>query len=410
MQQQDPIDTTPEKTLLKDETAVAPAEVEIPQRMSEQTETAERVAQETPPCTPVRVKIQEAKLDEEGKKLLPCLSRGNSTCGKIIGPGSPSTPVNYTKHAAIIPLSDDSYRESIYEEKVIKEAPECTWSKLDPHSMPVRAPPNYAQNKIKKPSLPAIYDCFQFESYMHPQEIMDLADGTRWLPTKAELEAARDFPARLVIACILPTATPSWGIINKIKSKGKGITLIFAGKLSDKSIKIIKDNSEGKAQLPNSYKLFKEWTTKIPHKDWVIRSKVCSRILNPIDGKLGVIAQTTLNAFFGKPMLLRDCQKCYVTENGICIVEVKGYDFSYIARKTLDSMLTRVPSLIYDFGFLIEGTTDDQLPEQVLISARVNKCPFEMAGIWETAKEKKTKKKSFLSRGKKKADKKAQKN
>jgi len=392
MQQQDPIVATPEKTLLKDELAV---------------EQSAEVVVQTPPCTPVRVK--EAKLTEEGKKLLPCLSRGSSTCGKIIGPASPSTPpIKYKKHAAIIPLSDDSYRESIYEELVIPEAPPCTWSKLDPHSMPVRAPPNYAQNKIKKPSLPAIYDCIQFESYMHPQEIKDLADGTRWLPSKAELEAARDFPARLVIACILPTATPSWGIINKIKSKGKGITLIFAGKLSDASIKIIKDNAEGKAQLPNSYKLFKEWTTKIPHKDWVIRSKVCSRILNPIDGKLGVIAQTTLNAFFGKPMLLRDCQKCYVTDNGICIVEVKGYDFSYIARKTLDSMLTRVPSLIYDFGFLIEGTTDDQLPEQVLISARVNKCPFEMAGIWET-KDKKSKKKSFLSRGRKKADKKAKK-
>eukprot|EP00495_Collosphaeridae_sp_1-RS-2012_P004308 TRINITY_DN35_c0_g1_i5.p3 TRINITY_DN35_c0_g1~~TRINITY_DN35_c0_g1_i5.p3 ORF type:complete len:72 (-),score=39.64 TRINITY_DN35_c0_g1_i5:2-217(-) len=55
-------------------------------------------------------------------------------------------------------------------------------------------------------------------------------------------------------------------------------------------------------------------------------------------------------------------------------------------------MLQMVPNLIYDFGFLIEGYTDDQLPEQVLISARVNKCPFEMAGIWEKPKDKKKKK------------------
>merc|ERR550534_2861745 len=80
------------------------------------------------------------------------------------------------------------------------------------------------------------------------------------------------------------------------------------------------------------------------------------------------------------------------TSNKICIVEVKGYDFSYIARKTLDSMLQMVPNLIYDFGFLIEGYTDDQLPEQVLISARVNKCPFEMAGIWEKPKIRKRRK------------------
>jgi len=386
--QQERINATP-KTLLTDETEVA--------------QSAEVQGEETPPCTPMRVRIKEAKLDEEGKKLLPCLSRGSSNC--VLGQASPSTPLNYKKHAAIIPLSDDSYRESINEEHVLQETQPCTWSKLDPKSMPVRAPPNYQLNKLKKPSLPAIYDCCQFESYMHPQEIMNLAKSNRWQPTKAELEAARDFPARLVIACILPTATPSWGIINKIKSKGKGITLIFSGKLSDQSIKIIKDHSEGKAQLPNSYKLFKQWTSNIPQKDWVIRSKVCSRILNPIEGKLGVIAQTTLNAFFGKPMLLRDCQKSYVTDDGVCMVEVKGYDFSYIARKTLDSMLLRVPNLIYDFGFLIEGTTDDQLPEQVLIAARVNKCPFEMAGIWETPKDKKKKKKW----GRKKADKKAKK-
>jgi len=385
-----------------------PVKKNLPQD-SLSTEPTGLLINETPPCTPMREKIKEAKINEEGMKLLPRLSRGSSSCGKLLGPASPCTPINYRKHAAKIPLSDDSYRETINEEKVIPEAPPCTWSKLDPISMPVRAPPNYTTNKIKKPSLPAIYDCTEFESYMHPQEIRDLADGTRWLPTKAELEAAGDFPARVVIACILPTASPSWGILSKIKSKGKGITLIFAGRLSQNSIKIIKDHSEGKIELPNSYKLFKTWASKVPAREWMIRSKVCSRILNPIEGKLGVIAQTTLNAFFGKPMLLRDCQKCYVTENKICIVEVKGYDFSYIARKTLDSMLPTVPNLIYDFGFLIEGTTDDQLPEQVLISARVNKCPFEMAGIWETAKEKKKRESrfSYLSR-KKKSNKKAE--
>jgi len=378
---------------------------------------------EPPPCTPLTVKRKEEKLsassnsptpdtkdasngwNEEGQKLLPTLSRGSSVCGRIVGPGSPKTPTNnYRKHAAVIPLSDDSYRESINEEVVITEAPPCTWSKLDPKSLEVRAPPNYSTNKIKKPSLPAIYDCVQFESYMHANEIRDLADGTRWLPTKEEMQDARDFPARLVIACILPTASPSWGIINKIKSKGKGISLIFTGKLSQNSIKIIKDNAEGKAELPNSFKLFKKWTSKIPDKAWMLRSKVCSRILNPIDGKLGVIAQTTLNAFFGKPMLLKECQKCYVTSNKICIVEVKGYDFSYIARKTLDSMLQMVPNLIYDFGFLIEGYADDQLPEQVLIAARVNKCPFEMAGIWDKPKEKKKKKSSWRRKSSKKAD------
>lgn len=364
--------------------------------------SSRNIIKATPPCTPMTIKRKEEKLNEEGMKLLPTLSRGSSSCGRVVGPGSPSTPTNYKKHAAVIPLSDDSYRESINEESVVREAPPCTWSKLNPKSMPVRAPPNYTTNRIKKPSLQAIYDCMQFESYMHPKEIQDLADGSRWLPTKQEMQDARDFPARLVIACILPTAAPSWGIINKIKSKGKGISLIFIGKLSDSSIKIIKDNAEGKAELPNSYKLFKTWASKIPDQEWMLRSKVCSRILNPTDGKLGVIAKSTLNAFFGKPMLLKECQNCYVTSNKICIVEVKGYDFSYIARKTLDSMLQMVPSLIYDFGFLIEGYTDDQLPEQVLISARVNKCPFEMAGIWETIKDKKEKR-----RWRKKSSKKA---
>jgi len=367
-------------------------------------ESSGNVIEETPPCTPLTVKRKEEKLNEEGQKLLPTLSRGSSVCGRIIGPGSPTTPINYRKHAAVIPLSDDSYRESINEEDVLSESQPCTWSKLNPKSMPVRAPPNYTTNKIKKGSLPAIYDCVQFESYMHPNEIRDLADGTRWLPTKEEMEDARDFPARLVIACILPTVSPTLGIINKIKSKGKGISLIFTGKLSQNSIQIIKDNAEGKAELPNSYKLFKKWTSKIPDKDWMLRSKVCSRILNPIDGNLGMIAQTTLSAFFGKPMLLKECQKCYVTSNKICIVEVKGYDFSYIARKTLDSMLPMVPNLIYDFGFLIEGYTDDQLPEQVLITARVNKCPFEMAGFWGNPNEKKKEKRSWGRKSKKKAD------
>jgi hypothetical protein len=50
---------------------------------------------------------------------------------------------------------------------------------------------------------------------------------------------------------------------------------------------------------------------------------------------------------------------------------VDAHEFNYVARKGLIGVSEHFPNMIVDFGFVLEGQEDVELPERILGSVRL---------------------------------------
>ena len=53
-----------------------------------------------------------------------------------------------------------------------------------------------------------------------------------------------------------------------------------------------------------------------------------------------------------------------------CDVDIHSY--VYPARKTFHSLIPEIPKIVVDLGIVVEAREDDELPEQMLASARLS--------------------------------------
>lgn len=53
-----------------------------------------------------------------------------------------------------------------------------------------------------------------------------------------------------------------------------------------------------------------------------------------------------------------------------CDVDIHLY--VYPARKTFNNMLPEIPRIVIDIGLVVEAKSDDEMPEQMLASARLS--------------------------------------
>ena len=63
----------------------------------------------------------------------------------------------------------------------------------------------------------------------------------------------------------------------------------------------------------------------------------------------------------------------------------------YLAKQGLGYLLASLDKCDLDIGFVIEGITDDELPETLLGSARLTKLKLDDCFSWPSQKEKKSK-------------------
>lgn len=97
-----------------------------------------------------------------------------------------------------------------------------------------------------------------------------------------------------------------------------------------------------------------------------------------LDSKLGNPQRGLLKSYNGQPILTRPQHRFY-SGDGYFEVDVDAHEFNYLARKGLSGVTDHMCHMIVDFGFVVEGHSDDELPETIIGCVRLSKLDLKDA-------------------------------
>lgn len=92
------------------------------------------------------------------------------------------------------------------------------------------------------------------------------------------------------------------------------------------------------------------------------------------------MANKLVHQYNGTPFLIRTTSTFYHGErNKYFEIDIDVHRFSYPARVGLSGIRERLRNVVIDVAWLVEGQTDEELPEQVASSCRLYRLDFDAA-------------------------------
>jgi len=263
------------------------------------------------------------------------------------------------------------------EEQVLRDCVPGTWSNGEGASFNVRLGPNYKTTGIKAPSFGSIYDIFAFDGYKTSKK--KIKDITRFykIPSRPIVSGEYDIPPVLIINVLVPNYSPTF--VGKVSSDGEGYSMVFFAELNELSKTQI---SSG--QLTPALRLFQEFVRGGKSSKYGDRLKCIARILNTKEASksYGRVAKALVSKYNGTPFLARDSTSFKYVPGQYLSIDLDAHLFGKMAKKGLSKIKDYINKVVFDFGFVIEGRSDEENPEQILASIRVSKTGGENAKLF----------------------------
>ncbi|RLN53335.1 hypothetical protein BBJ29_000436 [Phytophthora kernoviae] len=109
------------------------------------------------------------------------------------------------------------------------------------------------------------------------------------------------------------------------------------------------------------------------------RFKVIAQVTNQDECGMTGMAKKLLVSHNATPVLTRPQHRIYHFRKGSTEVVVDVHAFSYIARRGIHLLIDKTSKLVIDVAFVIQGETEDELPEQVLGCCRLDHASVQKA-------------------------------
>eukprot|EP00455_Lapot_gusevi_P028449 TRINITY_DN3038_c0_g2_i2.p1 TRINITY_DN3038_c0_g2~~TRINITY_DN3038_c0_g2_i2.p1 ORF type:complete len:134 (+),score=27.72 TRINITY_DN3038_c0_g2_i2:151-552(+) len=106
--------------------------------------------------------------------------------------------------------------------------------------------------------------------------------------------------------------------------------------------------------------------------------KAITRVLNVQEARISSTAKPFVNKYNGTPFLTRPQHEFYLAPHYFEI-DIDVHKFSFMARSALGGVRDALDSVIFEFGFVVEASNDNELPEQILGAARLSKLDLDKA-------------------------------
>jgi len=254
------------------------------------------------------------------------------------------------------------------EKSALRTCTPGTWSNGDGTSFNVRLGPDYKTTGIKAPSHDSLYKIFAFDAYCTQKKKINRISQFYDMPSRPPVSEKYDIPPVLLINVLVPDYDPPlWGVG---PTDGKGYSMVFFGELSMSSRELLRAG-----KLTPALKLFQSFIQggkKGKHRDCL---KCIARIVNTAEAvsSYGRLTGMLVSQYNGTPFLARDSPSFFYVPGKYFEIDLDAHLFGKIARKGLGAVKDYIDKVIFDFGFVIEGRTDEENPEQILASIRVSK-------------------------------------
>eukprot|EP00937_MAST-01D_sp_MAST-1D-sp2_P005265 g5265.t1 len=256
-----------------------------------------------------------------------------------------------------------------------------TWSDIAASEYKVRMGPRYKKAGRKEPSLASFYEvvgaehvsrsCVFCTAQLPPdgQCVSHVAQQGLRLPSAPNPAECGLLPPLLVINFQLPYKAPlAKGDVNA----DRGGCFVYILRIKEATREQV---CAPRSQWSNALRLLVDWLQRAPTDAKVsAQFKMIAFALN--SKALGV--PSMLEGYNGKPVLIKNG----VFYKGPNYVEfdINIHTWNMLTRKTLKSFQRKLRETVVKVGFVIEGTADDELPEQLLACCMVHNCNFSSTG------------------------------
>lgn len=251
------------------------------------------------------------------------------------------------------------------------------WSNPPGDRFRVRMGPNYKVNGNKGPSADPLYNLVGMDMLKSTERISNIGSFTK-LPGPIDgvddLEMIRKsgFPRILIVNLQLPDKAPSlWGS----KSDNPGVSCLFYFSVKPETVNAMND-PDGTRRTP-AINLAHRFVTEWQMNDDIRRRFKAIGLAENIS-QLGIPGAKMVEKFNGKPVIFFKCAKIFQGEDYLEI-DLLVHSFPYHAKSILNMLRSHIPDIHLLAGFVIQGETDDELPETLLGGAEAKGIDFKKA-------------------------------
>ncbi|CAH0482267.1 unnamed protein product [Peronospora belbahrii] len=243
------------------------------------------------------------------------------------------------------------------------------WMHIDATRFKVRQGPNYRKTKLKAASASALLELVAVDVYQSDVK----ADNVGSIVNLSVLKPPTGDLDLFIVNCQVPSYQPSNPLWGDHQGDGVGFNFVTYFAIPPAIRKMLDGPDEPPLQAVRLLKNFMQ------PQSWVSeRFKAIGIVVNPQDQQLGRAERRLLETYNGQPILTRPQHQFYHGD-GYFEIDVNAHDFNYIARKGLVGVSTHACNMVLDFGFVLEGQEDDELPEQILGCVRLCKVDVRSA-------------------------------
>ncbi|KAG6622830.1 uncharacterized protein IUM83_09070 [Phytophthora cinnamomi] len=222
----------------------------------------------------------------------------------------------------------------------------------------------YKRSRKKEPSSSALFE-FLGADLVRTDSKLDLISQRVEFPP--EHENSRLF----IINAQLPSYGPSvWG---DGSYDGPGYSLALYWKIPDEIAEELKNPTS------TTLKLFKRFLEAGDDTSLTDRFKVIAQVTNQNECGITGMGKKLLVSHNATPVLTRPQHRIYHFRDGSTEIVVDVHAFSYIARRGIHSLIDKTSKLVIDVAFVIQGETEDELPERVLGCCRLDRVNVQKA-------------------------------
>ena len=246
--------------------------------------------------------------------------------------------------------------------------PAHTWQVCDHSTFNVRQGPNYSRHKKKGPSGLPIYEAFAVDTFCARKRIDHIAQFLT-LPDVQNLDTHSEFvPPILMIQLQLPSDSPP---LFKTVEDGPGWAIVMYFKITEWACNELKDlaTASPAIQLFAKYCEFAETDFA-----WRSRFKVITYCSN-LD-EMGV--PSVISSYNAKPVIIRRTGSIFRGPTHMEI-DIHIHKFANLAKKSIHLLSSHCGLMYMQIGFVVEGRTDEELPETLFACVGVNRPVEEKA-------------------------------
>lgn len=256
-----------------------------------------------------------------------------------------------------------------------------TWQSCEGSEFSVRQP-GYEQKKGKGTSERPLYDLHAVEAFSSEVKIKHIAQYFNF-PMLAHHSTERmanvpaEVPKFFVGTMLLPLYEPSNPVWGTERVDGESFNFVTVWALSEYAQEQLRENKSNAIRLLRRFfadtGFETEFTPQRPTEGVRVQLKGIGVLTNSTDLKVSSVLKSLIDSNNGKPFMTGP--RCHTFYRGADYLEVDCdvHRFCYLARKGIWSLKDTIMSQgNFNFGLVVEGRGDSELPEQMLGAVNVD--------------------------------------